>query len=80
MTTKNLVSSLFFMMLFIPIYAKDCVLVSQQEFEKILTRHPRPVTLAFFSTWCADCKKEIERVKNGKGKEQTLLIAEFDSI
>ena len=54
--------------------------VSKIQFDSILLSHSKPVTLSFFSTWCADCKVEIEKIKNSANTANFILIAEFDSL
>lgn len=38
------------------------------------------MTLIFFSTWCADCKIEIEKINKDSNQSQFILVAEFDSL
>ncbi len=47
------------------------------EFQKFIDSQGPSPTLIFFSTWCSDCKKELEKIQKEKMKNY-ILINSFD--
>ena len=60
--------------------ANSCEPVSLEQFHAQILTLKRPLTLAFFSTWCADCKTELEKINQSSDKGKFILISEFDSL
>ncbi|MES2615752.1 MAG: hypothetical protein V4591_10085 [Bdellovibrionota bacterium] len=50
------------------------------QFNTVLVKRHEPATLIFFSTWCADCKIEIEKIQKLDNQSAFILVGEFDTI
>ncbi|KAB8033301.1 TlpA family protein disulfide reductase [Fluviispira multicolorata] len=73
----HLLFILFFLKYSVLAYAK-CIVGDDKDIAHLVEKKAK-VKLVFFSTWCADCKDELEKIKKEKStKEQVILINIFD--
>jgi len=57
--------------------APRCVSMTLEEFKVFVKDTHRPVSLVFFSTWCADCKPHLQGLKGASEASNVILIHTF---
>ena len=71
---------IFIFFLLLPVQVFACTSASLTQFNSRFSNHKRPVTILFFSTWCAQCLIELEEVKKKSHQNNFILVAEFDTL